>query len=90
MFPNHQDLLLASYNAGEGAVQQYKNQIPPYPETRNYVQLVTQFYQLYQGGTVTGKYQAKVFTRSGPTAKRLYMTLPGRRSMPVSPVAYND
>jgi soluble lytic murein transglycosylase-like protein len=49
-FPNQQELVLASYNAGEGAVQQYKNQIPPYPETRNYVQLVTQFYQLYQAG----------------------------------------
>ncbi|MBL8373786.1 lytic transglycosylase domain-containing protein [Accumulibacter sp.] len=88
-FPNQQELVLASYNAGEGAVQQYKNQIPPYPETRNYVQLVTQFYQLYQAGTATGKYQAKVFTRSGPTAKRLYMTLPGRRNMPTSAAADN-
>jgi soluble lytic murein transglycosylase-like protein len=90
-FPNQQQLVLASYNAGEGAVQQYKNQIPPYPETRNYVQLVTQFYQLYQTGATTAtKYQGKVSTRSGPNAKRLYMTLPGRRSMPVSPVAYSD
>lgn len=48
MFPRQPDLILASYNAGEGAVQKYKNQIPPYPETRNYVQLVTQFYQLYK------------------------------------------
>jgi soluble lytic murein transglycosylase-like protein len=28
MFPNQQQLVLASYNAGEGAVQQYKNTIP--------------------------------------------------------------
>lgn len=48
MFPSRQELILASYNAGEGAVQKYKNQIPPYPETRNYVQIVTQFYQLYK------------------------------------------
>jgi soluble lytic murein transglycosylase-like protein len=48
MFPRQPELMLASYNAGEGAVQKYKNQIPPYPETRNYVQLVTQFYQLYK------------------------------------------
>ena len=47
MFPNQQPLVIASYNAGEGAVQKYRNQIPPYAETRNYVQLVTQFYQLY-------------------------------------------
>lgn len=48
MFPSRQELIVASYNAGEGAVQKYKNQIPPYPETRNYVQIVTQFYQLYK------------------------------------------
>ena len=48
MFPSRQELILASYNAGEGAVQKYNNQIPPYPETRNYVQIVTQFYQLYK------------------------------------------
>lgn len=48
MFPSRPELMLASYNAGEGAVQKYNNQIPPYPETRNYVQIVTQFYQMYK------------------------------------------
>ncbi len=48
MFPSRPELILASYNAGEGAVQKYNNQIPPYPETRNYVQIVTQFYQMYK------------------------------------------
>jgi hypothetical protein len=50
MFPQHPELVVASYNAGEGAVQKYRNQIPPFPETRNYVQLVSQFYQLYAPG----------------------------------------
>jgi soluble lytic murein transglycosylase-like protein len=50
MFPQHPELAVASYNAGEGAVQKYRNQIPPFPETRNYVQLVSQFYQLYAPG----------------------------------------
>lgn len=36
-FDNRLDLVLAAYNAGEGAVMKYGNQIPPYRETQNYV-----------------------------------------------------
>ena len=44
MFPGNLDLAIASYNAGEGAVQKYGNKIPPYKETQNYVKTVTQTY----------------------------------------------
>lgn len=47
MFARRPELVVASYNAGEGAVQKYRNQIPPFTETPNYVQLISQFYQLY-------------------------------------------
>lgn len=69
LFPQRPDLVLASYNAGEGAVQKYDNKIPPYPETRNYVKLVTEFYQMYQP-TAAARIQ------------RIRMTLPARRNLP--------
>jgi len=37
-------LAIAAYHAGEGAVKKYHNRIPPYPETRNYVEKVLRFY----------------------------------------------
>lgn len=38
-------LAIASYNAGESAVKRYNNQIPPYPETQNYVTKVLGFFK---------------------------------------------
>jgi soluble lytic murein transglycosylase-like protein len=38
-------LALAGYNAGEGAVMKYGNQIPPYRETRDYVARITARYE---------------------------------------------
>lgn len=47
---NDTRLAVAAYNAGEGAVQKYGNQIPPYRETQTYVVRVLDFYQRYKGG----------------------------------------
>ena len=47
---NDQRLAVAAYNAGEGAVQKYGNQVPPYRETQTYVVRVLDFYQRYSGG----------------------------------------
>ena len=44
MFNGRVDLALAGYNAGEGAVMKYRNTIPPYTETRNYVRLILKRY----------------------------------------------
>lgn len=43
-------LVLASYNAGAKAVARFRA-IPPYPETRNYVQRVTQLIATDRGGS---------------------------------------
>ena len=40
-------LALAAYNAGEGAVTKYNNQVPPYRETQNYVKRVLSYYQSF-------------------------------------------
>lgn len=44
MFNSNLKLAVAGYNAGEGAVMKYNNSVPPYPETRNYVQQVMSLY----------------------------------------------
>jgi len=38
------DLVLAGYNAGEGAVLRYNRSVPPYNETRNYVRSILAHY----------------------------------------------
>jgi soluble lytic murein transglycosylase-like protein len=75
MFPERIDLVLAAYNAGEGAVQRYRNQIPPYPETQNYVKTVLQFYQFYN--PVAGLQTAQ--TRG--EGNRVRVVLGARRTM---------
>ncbi|HJU92791.1 MAG TPA: lytic transglycosylase domain-containing protein [Pyrinomonadaceae bacterium] len=44
-FNNRVDLVLASYNAGEGAVAKFGNRVPPYRETRNYVKKISYRYK---------------------------------------------
>ena len=80
MFPQQPELVIASYNAGEGAVQKYGNQIPPFPETRNYVQLVSQFYQLYapgQDGILAARQQNGTWNDADANVTRVTMVIPG-------------
>ena len=43
-FQSDLELVLAAYNAGEGAAERYGNAIPPYEETRTYVARVLDYY----------------------------------------------
>ena len=45
LFKPNLGLALAAYNAGENAVIRNNNQIPPYPETQNYVRQVLALYR---------------------------------------------
>ncbi|HYE66056.1 MAG TPA: lytic transglycosylase domain-containing protein [Pyrinomonadaceae bacterium] len=45
VFGGRVDLVLASYNAGEGAVARYGGRVPPYRETRNYVKRISARYR---------------------------------------------
>ncbi|MFT5534114.1 MAG: soluble lytic murein transglycosylase-like protein [Burkholderiaceae bacterium] len=84
LFPDQQALVIASYNAGEGAVQKYRNTIPPYPETRNYVRLVTQFYQFY-----VPQVSALAAATEAAGTGRIHLTIPGRSNLP-APLTHTD
>jgi soluble lytic murein transglycosylase-like protein len=60
LFANDLGLALAAYNAGEQTVQHYKQSIPPFPETQEYVKLVRQFYALYRPPPVVPPAPARV------------------------------
>ena len=55
LFPGRIDLVLAGYNAGEGAVIRYGQTIPPYKETQDYVRLISLRYLRRRNLPATGK-----------------------------------
>ena len=61
-----------AYNAGEGAVQKYGNQIPPYRETQNYVVKVLNYYQQYRGNSFYNTASYGGGSTPGPLAYSAY------------------
>jgi soluble lytic murein transglycosylase-like protein len=57
MFGGNVNLALAGYNAGEGAVMKYGNQIPPYTETREYVRRIGSRYASISDGSFAQNYR---------------------------------
>jgi soluble lytic murein transglycosylase-like protein len=52
LFDNNVRLTLAAYNAGETAVARFGNKVPPYPETREYVNKVMGLYNQYRVNSI--------------------------------------
>ena len=69
-FDQRLDLALAAYNAGEGAVRQHGNAIPPYPETQQYVPAVLQKYRASNLRTTT----RPAASAPRPVPARTYLT----------------
>ena len=62
-FGGRMDLILASYNAGEGAVMKYGRKVPPYRETRNYVRRIS--YRYHRGKTPVASVPGNISTAGG-------------------------
>jgi soluble lytic murein transglycosylase-like protein len=67
MFGGDVNLALAGYNAGEGAVMRYGNQIPPYRETQEYVRRISNRYNMISNP----QYIQTARTVSGQVASKL-------------------
>lgn len=95
-YPDRLELVLASYNAGEGAVARHADQIPPYAETRDYVAAVLELYRRFNpdapdaapGGVIQASGGAGQVGRarvSGSRDGRIHVILGAPSGLPVVP-----
>ncbi len=68
-YPDRLELVLASYNAGEGAVARHDDQIPPYAETRDYVAAVLELYRRFKPDAAVAALGGGVIRASGHVAQ---------------------
>jgi soluble lytic murein transglycosylase-like protein len=78
LFSGDVRLALAGYNAGEGAVMKYGNQVPPYSETREYVRRIGNRYSMIRdpqaaaGAATLSKAELAAAQQKDPTPLNVY------------------
>ena len=72
LFSGDVRLALAGYNAGEGAVMKYGNQVPPYSETREYVRRIGNRYSLIRDPEAVAKASTLTARQNDPTPLSVY------------------
>jgi soluble lytic murein transglycosylase-like protein len=78
LFSGDVRLALAGYNAGEGAVMKYGNQVPPYSETREYVRRIGTRYSMIRdpnasaNAAVLSKGELAAAQEKDPTPLNMY------------------
>jgi hypothetical protein len=72
LFSGDVRLALAGYNAGEGAVMKYGNQVPPYSETREYVRRIGNRYSLIRDPEAVAKASSLPSQQNDPTPLNVY------------------
>ena len=72
MFDGDVRLALAGYNAGEGAVMKYGNQVPPYSETREYVRRIGNRYSIIRDPEAIAKASSLPTDQKDPVPLSVY------------------
>ena len=72
MFDGDVRLALAGYNAGEGAVVKYGNQVPPYSETREYVRRIGNRYSMIRDPEAIAKASSLPTDQKDPVPLNVY------------------